>query len=215
MANINPDKLILREGRDFFSSSPTELGLAKIYLAKNQPNKARQHLIDLFAVYEDGLVHRKIHSFKLSDRARQNVSARLMIKRFIDTLIDANFQYDDFSFIRRAFIVVQGLNQSVASLKLNEMALRFVSGSVGVSKLIRSRQDLNDRHRYQKAKLIRYVDRSPDKRNQTLEDNLREELRNTRSEIESLEEEIKDQFPRYAALTGRAPLSLSDTQKLL
>ena len=54
-----------------------------------------------------------------------------------------------------------------------------------------------------------------DDSNETKKDHLRARLSEITPLLKNLNSEIKEKFPRYAALTGRAPLSLSDTQKLL
>ncbi len=114
-----------------------------------------------------------------------------------------------------AFEVLQLGRSSSAAAALARMAARFGAGSSAAAAMVRRQQDTRARYGALDKKLIKAISRPQEKQNRTLLANLRREIKTAKTQIETLEKEIRVKFPGYAALTGRDPLSLPDTQGLL
>jgi CHAT domain-containing protein len=114
-----------------------------------------------------------------------------------------------------AFEVMQLASTSSAGSALAQMAVRFASGSDGVSDLVRQFQDAALQFEALDGNLIKAISAAANKRNDILIGNLRRQLGDIKTRIEALDGEIEEKFPEYTALTSREPLSVGGVQKLL
>jgi len=114
-----------------------------------------------------------------------------------------------------SFEVAQLARVTSAGSAVSRMAARFAAGDDDFARLIRSRQDAVNRWRHFDKALIEAVSLPPDKRNEELEKNHRKELTSLGRRMDELDGQVVKRFPKYASLTSRQPLALSDTQPLL
>jgi len=114
-----------------------------------------------------------------------------------------------------AFEVVQLARTSAAAGAVARMAARFASADDAVASLVRKLQDATIRYASLDQNFIQFVGTLSKKRNFETETGIRSELNALKGQIIDLERQITEQFPRYAELTSRSPLSLGHTQQLL
>jgi CHAT domain-containing protein/Tfp pilus assembly protein PilF len=115
--------------------------------------------------------------------------------------------------IAEAFDVMQLARSSAAGNAIARMAARFASGDDAIANVVREQQDRTALYERLDAKLVAAVG-SP-KRDDASIRSLRRQLPELEERIAELNEKIDTQFPAYASLTTREPLSLAETQKLL
>lgn len=114
-----------------------------------------------------------------------------------------------------AFQTSQLLGNSGTGAALAKMAARFASGSDELAILVRTLQDAIDRRNRGDDDLIKAAMLPSDKRDVARERKLRAEMAELKKHIESLSLELTSRFPEYAQLTSPAPLTGSETSKLL
>ena len=114
-----------------------------------------------------------------------------------------------------AFEVAQLAHASDTAAAVAQMAARFAGGDDELAALARSRQDLVVRLRYLDGELIKSLSRAGQARDATAAERLRGEIRDVEAQLATIDLTLSQRFPDYQVLTGNAPLSLSEAQRLL
>jgi CHAT domain-containing protein len=112
-----------------------------------------------------------------------------------------------------AFEALQLTRSSSAGRAAQQMALRFAAKDDAVAKIVRRQQDLQSQHAKLEAKLIEAMSEADQDAAGTVR--LRERQSEVSKELKAVNQQIKEDFPRYAELMRREPLSVSEVQGLL
>jgi CHAT domain-containing protein len=112
-----------------------------------------------------------------------------------------------------AFEALQLTRSSSAGRAAQQMALRFAAKDDAVAKIVRRQQDLQSQQAKLEAKLIEAMSEADQDAAGTVR--LRERQSEVSKELKAVNEQIKEDFPRYAELMRREPLSVSEVQGLL
>lgn len=149
---------------------------------------------------------------------KRTVASRLAIKSIAMSvlvgsqnakLIDAK---EAFSY---SFDVLQFTSSSVAAKAVTKLAQRFAAGTVDLSIIVRSEQDLGvENERIGKA-LVAASAKAPNERSSPAEAQMRMRLNTIKTEREKIQLILIQQFPDYVALAKPAPMTAVETQKLL
>ena len=112
-----------------------------------------------------------------------------------------------------AFLHAQSDNESVASAAIRQMATRFSATDDAIGRLVRTDQDLLQRWQAIDRQLTSGL--QEDSIDPNTRRALRTELDEITKEISDTKRRISSEFPKYAALTRAAPLSIADIQRQL
>jgi CHAT domain-containing protein/tetratricopeptide (TPR) repeat protein len=110
-----------------------------------------------------------------------------------------------------AFIAAQDLDVSSAGEALAQAAVRVAAAQAGLTETVRRRQDLDVQARGYDAALLGALGKG----DQTTAVMMRAERERADGELQRLDLEIREKFPRYAELISPEALSLADTQSRL
>jgi CHAT domain-containing protein/Tfp pilus assembly protein PilF len=116
---------------------------------------------------------------------------------------------------REGFEIAQWANQSAAAAAVQQMSLRFASGSDALGKLVRERQDLSALWRDRDKALIEALAKPEGQRNATVIESIRTQIADTDRRLAALAARLTAEFPDYAALASPVPLKVEEIQKLL
>jgi tetratricopeptide (TPR) repeat protein/CHAT domain-containing protein len=116
---------------------------------------------------------------------------------------------------REGFEIAQWANQSAAAAAVQQMGLRFASGSGTLAALVRERQDLSAFWRDRNKALIEVLSKPEAQRSATLIESIRKPIAETEQKIAAVAARLAAEFPDYAALANPKPLRVEDVQKLL
>jgi CHAT domain-containing protein/tetratricopeptide (TPR) repeat protein len=114
-----------------------------------------------------------------------------------------------------AFEIAQWAGQSAAAAALQQMAVRFESGSGALAALVRERQDLADLWRVRNTELIAALSKPDQQESRTKTDALRGGLADIERRIADVTSRLEKEFPEYAALASPKPLKVDEAQALL
>jgi tetratricopeptide (TPR) repeat protein/CHAT domain-containing protein len=113
---------------------------------------------------------------------------------------------------REAFEVAQWANQSSAGTAVQQMSLRFGSGSDALAALVRERQDLSGSWRERDKALIDALSKPG---GQDTAASIRNQIIDIESKLAANKVRLEREFPEFAALASPAPLKPEEVQKLL
>ena len=116
---------------------------------------------------------------------------------------------------REGFEIAQWANQSAAAAAVQQMSLRFASGSDALAKLVRERQDLSAVWRDRDQALIEALAKPEGQRSTPLIESIRTQIVDTDRRLAALAARLTAEFPDYAALASPVPLKVEEIQKLL
>ena len=116
--------------------------------------------------------------------------------------------------MEETFEVLQLARSSSTGSAIARMAARMAASDNVVTELVREQQDAIAQQQSLDDLLIKTLGAPSEQRNETQEANLRKQLKSLQNRIQSLSEKITSQFPEYAELTRREPVSLKETQSL-
>ena len=116
--------------------------------------------------------------------------------------------------LAKIFEASQKSKISVTSKALEQMAIRYLPKSEGLTELIRQEQDLNKQYFAEKDLLLNNLAENKDSTEDEISSQLNKII-NTEKKIKKISSEISNLFPKYSELTNSIPLSISDTQNLL
>jgi CHAT domain-containing protein/tetratricopeptide (TPR) repeat protein len=114
-----------------------------------------------------------------------------------------------------AFEIAQRASNSSTNIAIEQMAVRFASGSGSLASLIRKYQDIGAKWRDKDLSLLAEIAKPDKKPNGTVVDNLRYDIIQLQGSLETIRSQIAKQYPEYAALTSHKPLTAGAVQKLL
>jgi CHAT domain-containing protein/Tfp pilus assembly protein PilF len=114
-----------------------------------------------------------------------------------------------------AFEVAQWAQQSSAGAAVQEMGLRFASGSDALAVLVRQQQDLAAFWRERNKALVEALSKPEGQKNQPLIENIRKQMADTEARLAANATRLRSDFPQYATLASPQPLKVEETQKLL
>ena len=113
------------------------------------------------------------------------------------------------------FAIVQWAQASDAATSLARMAARQAAGSGELARTVRERQDLVGEWQARDRLLIAAVSQPADRRNATLEADLRSRLGVIDVRLADIDRALARDFPDYAALATPEPLRIADVQAML
>jgi CHAT domain-containing protein/Tfp pilus assembly protein PilF len=116
---------------------------------------------------------------------------------------------------QEAFEIAQLANHSTAAAAVQQMGLRFASGSDALAALVRERRDLSTRWRERDAAIIAAMSRPPTQQDGAQIASLRKQLAETENKLAVIETRLEKEFPDYAALASPKPLKVEEVQQLL
>jgi CHAT domain-containing protein/tetratricopeptide (TPR) repeat protein len=116
---------------------------------------------------------------------------------------------------QEAFEIAQWSVQSSAGSAVQQMALRFASGSGRLGELVRESQDLTAFLKDRDKTLIDALSVPEAKRNKSLVETVRRQGADAERKLTDLTARIGKEFPEYAELTAPKPLKAADIQQLL
>lgn len=113
-----------------------------------------------------------------------------------------------------AFQTAQWINASTAAAALNQVAVRFSSGSNALAGAVRAQQDALAEYRKADAVLVASIS-IPGPRNLTQDARLRSRVSELSRDVEQRSERLALDFPDYAALANPRPASAAELAPLL
>ena len=114
-----------------------------------------------------------------------------------------------------AFEIIQLAQTSSAAFALAQMTVRIMTGETDLARTVRSQQDLLGKWRKLDKKLIEEISKPNDKRRQNQETRLRNDIKETSRTLDTLSQQLEEQFPQYVELVSSKPLKVTEVQKLL
>lgn len=111
--------------------------------------------------------------------------------------------------------IAQWAIQSTAGSAIQQMALRFSSGTDALAGLVREIQDLSAFRRQQDKALIEALSKPDGQRNAALIEATRRQIAEIERKLAIATGRIEKEFPEYAALAAPKPLKVEEAQKLL
>jgi len=113
------------------------------------------------------------------------------------------------------FETAQWALSSKAADSLAQMAARQAKGDSALSGIVRERQDLTGEWQARDKLLLAAIAQSPDQRNATAEQALRDRIAKIDARIGEIDKTLAEDFPEYAALASPEPLGIADVQAQL
>ena len=117
--------------------------------------------------------------------------------------------------IAEAYESAQLASATQAGAAITRMAARFAAGDDELTRLVRERQDAEDRWQTLDKALVGAISQPPGKRNKAKEQNLRKTLKDLDQRIAGIDVKLATDFAQFATLTSNQPASLTDVQALL
>jgi CHAT domain-containing protein/ribosomal protein S7 len=116
---------------------------------------------------------------------------------------------------QEAFEIAQWANHSSAAGAVQQMGLRFASGSAALAALVRERQDLSAMSRNREGAMIAALSRPAAQQDAAQIAALRKQLAEIENRLTAIEARLEKQFPDYAALASPKPINAQELQRLL
>jgi CHAT domain-containing protein/Tfp pilus assembly protein PilF len=116
---------------------------------------------------------------------------------------------------QEAFEIAQWANHSSAAAAVQQMGLRFASGSDALGALVRERQDLFALRRNRDAAMIAAASRPEAQQDRAAISALRQQLSETEQKLTAIGARLEKEYPDYAALASPTPLRPEEAQGLL
>jgi CHAT domain-containing protein len=116
---------------------------------------------------------------------------------------------------REALAMAQWAKQSAAAAAVQQMGLRFASGTDALAALVRERQDLSAFWCDRDKALLAALSTPQGQQNPAAIDALRRELAATDSKLAANTARLEREFPEYAALASPKPLKAEEVQNIL
>jgi CHAT domain-containing protein/Tfp pilus assembly protein PilF len=116
---------------------------------------------------------------------------------------------------REAFEVAQWANQSAAAAAVQQMGLRFATGSGALAALVRERQDLSALLRERDEALIEALSKPSGQRNGTHIESIRKQIGDAEDKFAAVSARLTSGFPDYGALASPKPLKAEEVQGFL
>ncbi len=155
------------------------------------------------------------HGNEIAIRVERKVAteAHFALLAFISP--PANEMTSDVALIDEAFRAAQQIGAADAARALAGMSLRMAAGSDEIAQLARERQDLTRQIFDLEAHIAHRMAGRADERRQQEEDAQWASLESLKGAARALDERLRQEFPRFAELTGAAPVPLAGIQALL
>jgi CHAT domain-containing protein/Tfp pilus assembly protein PilF len=115
----------------------------------------------------------------------------------------------------QAFETAQWIGDEQAARAIAGMSARIAEGNGDLATRVRQRQDLAEQAIATDKMLVAAISQSDAARNGASEQALRTRAADIAGQIRQLDQAISAQFPEYAALVTKAPISIDDVQKQL
>jgi CHAT domain-containing protein/Tfp pilus assembly protein PilF len=115
------------------------------------------------------------------------------------------------SLVQEAFGMAQFVARTKAADALAQMSARIAAGSGSLAETVRALQDMQSQWRAADQLLSKALGEG----DKTLEDSARQRMSDLDVKIQTIDERLHSEFPRYAELSSARPVSISDTQSLL
>ena len=116
---------------------------------------------------------------------------------------------------REALVMAQWAKQSAAAAAVQQMSLRFATGSDALAALVRERQDLSAFWRDRDKALLEALSKTQGQQSPAAVAALRKELATIESKLAANTARLEREFPEYAALASPKPLDAEEVQQLL
>ena len=214
------DALAIREkalGSDHPLVASTLNNLAAIYAVQRRWTASQEYWRRATAI-----VQRRTQlgaELKGSPASRKLTSEAARFRRYFEGAVKAGYYVatagkgSNLALAGEAFLKAQWGVISETSEALAEMAARGAKGDSKLAALVRERQDLAAEWQQRDAARTRAISQPPDKRNRDADAANAERLQAIEKLIGSKDEQLKVEFPDYAALANPAPLTIEDAQK--
>jgi CHAT domain-containing protein len=112
-------------------------------------------------------------------------------------------------------MMAQWAKQSEAATAVQQMALRFATGSDALATLVRERQDLAAFWPKRDKALVEALAKPEGQRDAGSIDAIRKQIAESENRLAAIAATLEKQFPEYAALASPSPLKAEDVQRLL
>jgi tetratricopeptide (TPR) repeat protein len=116
---------------------------------------------------------------------------------------------------REAFEMAQWANHSSAAAAVQQMGLRFASGTDALAALVRERQDLSTLRQSREAAIVAALSRPEAEQDRAAIAVLRQQLSDIEQKLTAIGARLEKEYPDYAALASPSPLSPEEAQGLL
>jgi CHAT domain-containing protein len=113
------------------------------------------------------------------------------------------------------FEIAQWALSSKAADSVAQMAARQAKGDGALAGMVRERQDLAGEWQVRDKLLVAAIAQSPDQRNATAEQVLRDHIATIDARIADIDKTLARDFPEYTALASPRPLGIADVQAQL
>jgi CHAT domain-containing protein/tetratricopeptide (TPR) repeat protein len=118
---------------------------------------------------------------------------------------------ENHSLVEEGFVMAQFVARTKAADALAQMSARIAAGSDSLAETVRGLQDMQSQWRAADQLLSKALGVG----DKTLEESARRRMSDLDVKIQTIDERLHQEFPRYTELTGARPVSISDTQSLL
>jgi len=122
---------------------------------------------------------------------------------------------DRAALMAEAVTAVQLVRDRTTAEALQRMATRVVAGNPALAAVTREIQDTERRSKVLRASIAQEQDRPAEERNAQREEALKDQLREAEARIESLEQRLQAEFPKYAGLSAPGALKADELARLL
>jgi CHAT domain-containing protein/tetratricopeptide (TPR) repeat protein len=160
--------------------------------------------------------HRRAAELQINNRAALEGARLPMVLSYLDTIDriarDRTAQRETLAV--EMFTALQIPRGSETAKALRAMSARLSSGDAKLAALSRDLQDTGRRRTAARVALAEETMKPADQR-EAKEEDLKRQVRELEQKIETLENQLQAEFPRYAGLSAERPLTAADVQKLL
>jgi tetratricopeptide (TPR) repeat protein len=116
---------------------------------------------------------------------------------------------------REAFEMAQWANHSSAAAAVQQMGLRFASGSDALGALVRERQDLLALRRSRDAAMLAAASRPEAQQDRAAITASRQQISDIEQKLTAIGARLEKEFPDYAVLASPKPINAQELQRLL
>jgi len=116
---------------------------------------------------------------------------------------------------REAFVMAQWANHSSAAAAVQQMGLRFASGSDALAALVRERQDISALRRRCDEAMVAALSRPEAEQDRAAIAVLRRQLSDTEQKLTAIGARLEKEYPDYTVLASPSPLGPEQAQGLL
>jgi tetratricopeptide (TPR) repeat protein len=116
---------------------------------------------------------------------------------------------------REAFETAQWANHSSAAAAVQQMGLRFASGTDALAAIVRERQDLLALKRSRDVAMVAAASRPEAQQDRAAIADLRQQLSDIEQKLAAIGVRLEKEYPDYAALASPTPLKPEEAQRLL